>query len=576
MIPLFRRGALSACAIGLLASCGGGGGGGDNGGTGGGGGNSPLQATFDTGALTFSAAAPFDLTPATQRINGTVRPTGSGTVTGTLYVIVEVPANSFFTVPEAQIDGADSGHAIVQVASPQQLGPGTHEGTFRVRLCLNSQNCSGNSEIRGSPHTVSVRYTIGDVLDADTVTPHVVLTDTPGSVILRARGLTATTTVSFGGVPASSVTYVNSTQLRVQYPALSAGSHPITLNSGGTTFNGALIAVAATGYSYAWLPHQAVPSFVSALVYDAERGAFVHSADGSGPAQLVRYQFSGGSWVRTGTADGSFITQLRMSHDGSRILALRPEPFTPARLLDLDPTTLATARDTTVGPNVWTFALANDGNYVLAKRFPGSGGHIPPDLFGSNDRTAIAVTRINFHSLEAVESGDGSRVAVFGDSRSVGLYDTATSTWTTVSSPAPAGTWDFPHTGSANFTGTRFASLSVVVDENFQPIGRAAVGFQNSILSANGSRLYVYDQDENNQGTPVGRLRTYDVNAATLPPSAGSPYRVLAETIQPIVIANNPNGVFTTSSPARMALALDGRAIIICGIAGCVVQPTPP
>ena len=580
MIWSLRHGAFAASASLLLASCGGGGGGGGDS-SGGNNGNtntntsSPLQVAFNTNALTFSATAPFDVIEISKRVNGTVTPTGNGTASGTLYVVIEVPANSFFTVPEAQIDTSDSGHATVQVASPQQMGPGTFDGSFRIRLCLNSQSCSGNSEIRGSPHTVTVHYTVGDVLDADTVTPNTVLSGAPGSVILRGHGFTASTTVSLGGTAATSVTYVNPTELRLQYPALSSGSYPVTLNSGATTFDGALVAVAATNYGYSWVPHQSSPWFVSALIYDAEHGAFVYSVHGSGQAQLLRYQFSGGNWVPAGDTDGMYITQLRMSHDGANILALRAEQYVSAKLLDLDPITLAITRETSIDSGTWSFAVSNDGNYIFTKRFPGTGGFIPPDVFGSNDRTAIVVNRINFHSLESIASGDGSRVVIFGDSGSVGTYDTSTFAWTSVNSNGLAGAWNYPHTASANVTGTRFASMGVVVDQNMQPIGQAPVSPQNSILSADGSRLYVYDQGDLSPGVPTGRLRTYDVNAATSLP-ANTQYPVLAEIGTPIVLANNPNGVYTTESPAAMALTLDGRAVIICGVAGCVVQPTPP
>ncbi|MBB6093864.1 hypothetical protein HNQ60_002745 [Povalibacter uvarum] len=83
-------------------------------------------------------------------------------------------------------------------------------------------------------------------------------------------------------------------------------------------------------------------------------------------------------------------------------------------------------------------------------------------------------------------------------------------------------------------------------------------------------------QGDLNQGTPTGHLRTYDVNTATTLPPFGTQYRLLAEIGPPIVLTDNPNGVYTTDHPAAMALTLDGRAIIICGVGGCVVQPTPP
>jgi hypothetical protein len=264
-----------------------------------------------------------------------------------------------------------------------------------------------------------------------------------------------------------------------------------------------------------------------------------------------------------------------MSHDGSKIAALRYEQYVSAKLLEFDPVSLANKHETTLDSNTWSFALSNDGNYVLAKKFPGSGGGLPPDLLGSITSNVNTVTRIDFHSLEAVASGDGSKVLAFGDSQRVAIYDSAKFTWSSVISKAPAGVWNFPHTGSANLTGTRFASLGVVTDEKMNVIGQTPVGFQNSILSSDGSRLYVYDQDEHRQSVPVGKLRTYDVNAAPLPGVNGSD-PTLVEIGSPIVLTDNPNGIYTTDSPVGIALTLDDRAMIICGVAGCVVQPTPP
>jgi hypothetical protein len=570
-----------------IASCGGGGGG-SSGSPGtpskpGGNTGSPLKAVFNTDALTFSAAAPFDLIALTQKVTATVTPTGNGAANGTLYVLIEVRANSFFSVPEALVDGSDSGHATVQVVDPQQLGPGTYDGSFVVRLCLNSQSCAGSSEILGSPHAVAVHYTIGDLLDGDTVTPDTTVAGTAGSLILRGRGFTPTTMVSIGGTAPTSVTYVSPTQLNVQYPPLSFGSYPMVLNGGSTQFQGALSAIPPKTYSYGWIPHQSVPSPVTALVYNPYHDAIVYCVSSSTEMRLFRYRYSAGVWVADGDADGTGITQLRMSHDGSAIVALRTQQFNAAQLVDLNPTTLGTIRETSIDPSTWSFTLANDGNYVLAKRFPGSGGGLPPDLLGSISRKITTAYRLTFNAFESVSSGDGSKVVVFGDSREVGIYDAATFTWTSVKADSPAGDWSFPQTTSANLAGTRFASLGEVTDENMRPIGQAprieqnapinATG--NALLNSDGSRLYVYDIGDFSQGAPTGRLRTYDVNASPQPP-ANTRYPVLTEIGSGIVLANNPHGVYTSQYPARMALTLDGKAIIICGVAGCVVQPTPP
>lgn len=564
---------LLACLAIVLPGCGGGGGGNSGGGGGSSGGatNSPLMIAFDADELTFSTDAPFNGIALTQRIKATVTSTGQGTATGTLYVLVEVPSDAFFTVPEVQIDSQTEGHAVVQVKSPQEMGAGAFESSFRVRACLNSANCS-SGEIKNSPHTIRVHYEVGDVVDGDTVMPRVVNANAAGSVILRGHGFTSNSTVTFGGTPATSVRFVSSTELRAGYPALPAGSYPVAVNSGATQFNAAVSMVAATNYSYAWIPHLTSGVFFpSALVYDAEHQAFTFAGGANATHYALRYVYSGNSWVQSGRLDDPWVSQLRMSHDGSRIVALHVDQYGTNTMLDLDPATLAIEKTTTVDANAWSFVLSNDGNYVIATKFPGS-GYMPPVLLGSTRAALITAKPVQIDAPAAVASGDGSKVVVFGQYGDAGVYDSSMQTFTVIRSTQLRGSWDYARLGSANLDGTRFTSFGVVVDQNLQVIGTTDIDARTAVISPDGTRLYVYDQGGLGQGPPIGKLHIFDVNTTT----SATPYPHLAEIGSPIVLANNPNGTSITDSPMQIALVPDARAVIICGLAGCVVQPTPP
>lgn len=570
-IAIARRSVGSLLLL-MLASCGGGGGGGDDGGGGGGVGPGTLAITYDTGNIAFQSDAPFNLIATTQRITGRVTGAPTGTGAATLYILVEIPPNSFFTVPEVSIDGVDTGHAVVSVRTPQEMGSGVFQGSLRIRACLNSANCS-RGEIRGSPFTVNVSYNIGDVIDADTVTPRVVPSGIAGEVILRGHGFTATSTVSFGATPASSVTFRSGTELRATFPALPAGSYPVAINSGAVAFTGALVSVDTPAYAAAWIPHlHPAPFFPTALVYDAERRAFIYGSSSNGVEEVVRYEYSGGDWTHAGTLDNRYVKQLRFSQDGTRLLGLNVEQYVATRLLDLDPVTLAVTRSTTVDGNVWTFALANDGNYVLARLFPGS-GRLPPLLFGSADLTAIEPHAVEIDAPAVVASGDGSKVVVFGPYADAGVYDSSAQTWTMPDSAQMGASWENADSGTANLDGTRFAVGGRAFDANLQVIGDVNGEVSSSVLSPDGSRLYVYDQGDLRNNLPAGTLRTFDLNAPVTP---GFTYPYLAEVGTPVVLANNPNGVYTSSTPMKMTITPDGRTVLICGVAGCAVQPTPP
>jgi hypothetical protein len=132
-----------AIAASVLSACGGGGGGSSA---------PPPPPTFSVNptSVSFSAASPLSATPAPATVVGTI--TGSGTLSGTLYItIVEPsgPSSPIDSVSNVTISG-NSGTASITPKSPDMIGVGTATGTIAVHACMNDPTCA-TGELAGSP-----------------------------------------------------------------------------------------------------------------------------------------------------------------------------------------------------------------------------------------------------------------------------------------------------------------------------------------------------------------------------------------------------------------------------------------
>jgi hypothetical protein len=406
-----------------------------------------------------------------------------------------------------------------------------------------------------------VQYNVPSMVDADTVTPGIVEAGKAGAVVLRGSGFTNATTVQFGGVAATSTTYVSATELHANYPALVDGKHAVTLNSGGLPFTGAVTAVSPVVYPADFIPYAIpTPAFPNSIVYDAPRRAIIFNARPGN--KIIRYAWANGAWQGPTTADNDRQLQMRMSYDNDTLLVMQMyEVGTPLpQLMELDPVTLALRRATSIDGYARTFALANDGNLIISTRQPGSGS-TSPIVFGINRRTSMYVELASFFNAGTLATGDGGKVYVLGSSNH-GEYDASTGRWqTNISSDLGIDNlyYDPPE---SNLASTRFRSSSAVYDANLRTIAFAPQQFSNGKMNAEGTRLYAYMDNAN-----IGYLRTFDL---TLPPVNGQ----FVEVGAPIQLAGSPSG--EASMGPRMALTPDGNTIFIAGVYGVAVQPTPP
>lgn len=566
--------ALACCAAFvacLIASCSGGGGGG--------GGGSPPQFVVTPTSLSFSAASPNDGTPPSQAITATV----NGVSANTLFVRIVIGNPAVVTtVDNLIVTGPNSGRMSVHVAAPATIGPGSHASVITVIACTTDINCSG-PQLTGSPVTINVAYQVGAVPPPpDAVAPSVGTANAQGDVILRGSGFTPVTSVLFDGLPAVSFTVLSSTEIRATYPALTAGTKPISLNGGAIPFTASLQIVDTPAFASTTLPYPAAIQTMRGLAYDARRSALFVGANGTSPNnQVWRYTFNGTSWQATpDIVQVGGLRDLTLSLDGTKLLTI-----TDTALIEIDPVTL-TAQLPKVppppsgGPVFGTFlkaiVAANDGQalvvnggfnlgrgwlYGIASRTftpPGPNNYSQPVLGGPDDGSRVVI----------IQGGISPAQPIQQYSPSSGLI---TSTGVTLAHATGGAIGDenvnppvFDRSGSR-----MIVSTAVFNGNNFSELGRLAAASNTTIagyaLSSDGKRAYGLEV-----GTGVCRVRAFNLDVAP-PPGAGQPFPDIGV---PVDVAPCPAPNF--DAPVRALLDPSGTTLFIAGqLSIAVVTPLP-
>jgi hypothetical protein len=465
----------------------------------------------------------------------------TGVTSGTVYVTIQVNApGNFFTVSSPTVAG-NSGQVNVTPAVPSSLLAGSFSGSITVNVCVNDSTCK-TGQLTGSPQSVAVTYTIASGVDGNTVTPRVVPANVSGSVILRGAGFTGATSVSFGSTAASSISVVSDSEIDASYPALAAGTYPITINSGGISYSASLVAFVPPLFSATSIPGA---SSAIQVQYDAQRAALLVLNPGAAPNdQLQRYAFDGtsGTWGSPTQVPLQNATQFALSSDGTHVLVL-VQDLQSASVLELDPVTLQQTATTTLSHVTDTcgLALANDGNAIIG--VPASAGLI----FGAFSGISTPTSAQNI--CPSVASGNGAIVALNG-------VDYLASK-ETVTAPGTTGS-------SADLAGDEFISGNRVLDQNGQIRGYLSTSF--NVVNWAGTRAYGYTAD------PIScspTLTTFDLTATP----SGSPnpqYPVVGSPITlPTSCLNGTNFGYT------LEITPDGATVFIARPDDLVVQPVP-
>jgi len=531
----------------LLGACGGGGGDASS---------SPPPPPLGTlsvsmSKVTFNAAGPYARAPARQTITGTV----SGlTTSGTLYIkVVANNTGGSFTVSSVTIAG-DSGQADVIPAEPSSLAAGSHQGAITVTACLNDSTCS-TGQLSGSPQTISVDYEIASGVDGDTVTPRVVAANTAGELVLRGSGFTGATAVSFGSTAAISITVVSDSEIDVEYPALPAGTYPVTIDSGSISDTASLVAVAPPAFTTTTLPY---PSGLGVsypqtaqIEYDAQRTALFVLLPGESSTRptLLRYAFDGTAWGAPTQISMAGLVRVHLSSDGTHLLALLASDSTHTSMAELDPVTLTQTGITTVS-NPFTvgsacgFALANDGNAIV----------------GNSDSYGFVFGTFSRAFTPLANDDGGCDPAASGNGAVVGM---TLSTFLASSETVVGGGPQTDGGTTVDFAGDRFTFSGQIYNQDGQFLGYTN-GLYGEIINSDGTRVYGVTPDP---ATYVPTLVTFDLTAPSgnVFPQVGTPI-----TLPGCVEGSCPEAFYTLASTPN------GATIFITAPTYVIVQPISP
>jgi hypothetical protein len=555
MRPVSRNivgGVLLGCAAALLGSCGGGGSG------------TPAQPPspgsliLSTSKIVFKAAGPFARAPATQMVTGTV---GGLTTSGTLYIkVVANNPNGFFTVSNVLIAG-DSGQVSVIPEAATSLEAGSFKGSITVTACLNDPTCQ-TGQLSGSPQTIPVEYDIASGVDGDTVTPRVVAANTTGTVVLRGAGFTGATSVSFGSAAATSITVVSDSEIDASYPALAAGTYPVSVDSGSISDSASLVAVSPPAFTQTFIQYPLgvggpVPMEIE---YDAQRTALYVLMPGTGASNptLLRYAFDGSAWGSPTQISMANLQQVHLSSDGTHLLALASADVDHVSMVELDPVTLAqTGVNTVSSPNpgdtACGFALANDGNAIVDFQF---GTGFVGLVFGtfSGEFTPIS----DGGGCNPVASGNGAVVALGGTS----VHDFVTSSETVIDSGAETSV-----NATSDLAGDELLNGSVVQNQAGQILGYLTTSY--SVINSAGTRAYGYTGDPT---SCAAALSTFDLTATPTPVQYDPQSPQFPVLGTPTAL---PSGCFTDGQYV-LAITPDDATVFIARPDGVIVQPISP
>ena len=567
-----RGNLLLVVGLAMISACGGGGGGS----------SAPPppppapSITYSATDFSFNVAAPYSPTPPNQTITATV----TGVTSGTLYITVVENNPELATVENIAVTSTTSGQAMIVPATPGTLAPGTYQGSFVLTACLNDPTCK-SGQLSGSPQTITLHYTLGSNVVADSVTPRVVPSNIPGTVILRGHGFAAGQTVMFGStaIPAASVSFVGESQLTVSYPALPSGGYPISVNSGSVSYSASLSVVDPTSYTPVLLSYGGItPTSIASLEYDAERRALLVLVNTSTQPALLRYAFDGTNWSSPTQVTIADLQQVHLSADGTKVLGIVSPATQQASFVELDSTTLgqtaSTVLPTSVAtnfpgggpPSAW-FSLANDGNAIVvlySYSYNGAPVGGPENSFALVFNTSVRTYALmgleisRWNEIAPVSSGDGSLVE-FGweysafhgaatPNENVGLGGLAASADLTADKIVMPNQDPFaPAVFSSGFPGSVLGRLP-------QALG--------TVINRAGTRVYLVEAADN-----MPDVHIFDV---TTSPGPNSQY---SELTPPILLAGDP-GIGSPVAPL-LTISMDGGTVFVAGANGVAVQPVP-
>lgn len=532
------RGVAGFLLFGLLAGCGGGGGGDD----------APVQITIN--AITFSAASPSAAAPAAQTVTANF-----GKDVQQLAVVHSGDAIASAT---SVVNGRTAQITVVP-ATPSTVGPGAFVGAVAVTgyTCADT-TCSRLAA--GSTATISVNYQVSPLLLS--VAPYLGSAGISDTVLIRGQGLRAfnISGVRFGDTAATAFA-VNTagTELVATYPALTAGSYVIHLDStnhtGAIPSNVALRVIDPVAYTATTLDHVAGTTALRTLFYDAERQALLTVTDTAPSNPIVRYQYANGAW--SAPAQGATgLLDAALSADGTQVFAINQTAIMPVNPVTLAAGTSVAAPSLATNSFLKNIVVGYDNRALLTTSLTTSGstqGYIfdpPTGTIGGNG--------IGLNNATPTMSSNGA-VAIISQGDPTLTSDVPVYVYTAATNQLNAGAVSLRQNAvppAVNRSVSRVVlNGTKVYDAAFALLGTLPTTTAAVILKSDGSRAYAYD-------TAAGGILVYDISVDR----DEAAYTALG-AVTPL--AGDPG-----ANP-RMAITPDNGTLFIGGATRLVVQPTP-
>lgn len=506
------------------------------------------QLELSTTELTFLAAAPDAATPAAQVITATL---GEGVAN-----LAVIYSGVGIETVQTTVNGSTA-QIVVTPRAPSDMGG----GIFNATLAATSYYCADAVCSRleaGASRTISAKYQVSPVVQF--VAPNVAIAGTSGTAIVRGNGFGgyAIQGVQFGSVAATATTVDSDTELHTTFPALTAGTYPVSLqisaHEGTISTDAELTVVDPATIAAQTLAWPSTVTNVRAIRYDSQHGALVAATDAGG-GEIVRYPYTGGAWGAAGTVAIANLQDIAFSINGTELLAA-----TTAGVTSVDPVALTLGSSVAApslpsGAVVKNVAVTNVNVAILTTSLAGTA----TPLYAFNIDTD-AMTQLNTSLLNATPGVPGNaEVIAFvqGDSSSTtarNLYtldasggNISTSTITlNQNSVAPVLDRDM----------TRMVlNGQNVYDRQFTLLGKLPETTVAVALRPDGKRAYTYD-------STAGALLRFDISAT----KEGAAYPQLGN---PVPLVASPG------SGMKMTISDDGNTLFLAGTTQIVVQPTP-
>jgi hypothetical protein len=505
------------------------------------------QIQLSTQSISFSAASPTAAAPEPQIVTATL---GQGA------------ANLALTFSGRGIESVTStvsgntAQIAIKPAAPSTLGG----GIFTTTIAATGYFCADSACSRleaGASQTMQVSYQVSPVVSR--VAPSVAIAGVADQVVIRGQGFSgyATGTVKFGDVAATSVTAISDTELHANYPALAAGTYPVTVeiaaHQGAVPSSASLLAVDPVTFAVQAVAWPDTVTTVRNVIYDMRHGALWVATDANG-GELLRYSYNAGTLGAPSVLPIASLRDFALNTDASQLLAI-----STTQLIPVDPValTVGTAID---APTLAEGATLNHIVYGNADRatITAAQGAAATALYDYN-ATTNTLSKLSGTLINGTPGASGNgAIFVFtqGDpslttAPPVFVGDSSTGAFNPTSIVLNQNA--VPPTLDRNVTRLILAGQNVY-DPTFKLLGTLPNTTAAIAISPDGKRAYTYD------GT-AGTVLVFDISAT----NNGGVYPQSTA----VTLPGSPG------SNVRMTISLDGKTLFIAGSTQLIVQPVP-